>query len=809
MRFRGARGGKTGPELSPAAPPHRHPGPGPAGYTAAVSLLFPVRLARSPSPPSLWTRLAPWLRRALPYALALLGLVVGFLGPYLWVLDRRVQEEFGRLQWQVPTRVLARPLELRPDLVLDVATLEAELLAARYLKDGAGRQPGTYARDGGKFAIASRGFLDLEGQVEPQRIELTLQQGRVRELRDARGPLERARLDPARIATLYGARQEERRLVRLQDVPTLFVTTLQAVEDRDFKHHLGVDWRGILRAAWVNLREGEVKQGGSTLTQQLVRSLYLTRDQQFGRKAREALYALVIEARFPKWRILEAYLNQVYLGQHGGQAIHGVAAASEFWFGRGLDQLGPPEIALLVGLIQGPSYHDPRRQPERALARRDLVLGMMHETGLIDEATLKRSRAQPLGVVAEANLSRNRYPAFMDLVRAQLASDYPADALRGAGLTVLTTLAPAAQGYAERAVQEQLAALAQKGRPALQAGLVLTGTGDGEVQAVVGARQADEHGFNRAIEARRPVGSLLKPFVYLLALVQPGRYSLASMVQDAPLDVPLPAGKRWNPANSDGKSHGWVTLQDALSQSYNQAAVRLGLEIGVERVVRLLRDMAQIEAEPNPALLLGAVDLSPLQMAQAYQFLASGGQVQPLRAVRAVLDAHGTALKRYDTTLEPAQPGDAITARLMSIALQHAVAHGTGRRLLGDGLGRLAPAGKTGTSNDSRDSWFAGYTGSHLAVVWVGNDANEPTGLYGATGAMKVWSGLFAKLPSAPLKVSTEGLEWAWVDAEKFAVTDRDCPQARQFVFVEGYLPDEYERCPMARFRDWFDIGER
>ena len=769
-------------------------------------------MARSPQPLSLWTRLAPWLRRALPVALrvalAALGLAIGFLGPYVWVLDRRVQAEFGRLQWQVPTRVYARPLELSRGLPQSPDALELELILARYRKDEAGRQPGTYARDGARFVIASRGFLDLDGKRAKQRVELAIQGGRIASLSEEGKALDATRLDPARIATLYGSKQEERRLVRLQEVPPLLVTTLQAVEDRDFKYHHGVDWKGLLRAAFVNLREGEVRQGGSTLTQQLVRNLYLTRDQNVGRKAREMLYALVIEARFDKTRILEAYLNQVYLGQHGGQAVHGVAAASDFWFGRELDQLGAAEIALLVGLIKGPSIYDPRRQPEAAKARRDLVLGQMHETGIIDAAEFRRAKAQPLGVVAAASLSRNRYPAFMDLVRTQLERDYPADALRGAGLTVLTSLAPAAQGYAERAVEESLKALAQKGRPPLDAGLVLTDTARGEVLAMVGARAADTHGFNRALQAQRPVGSLLKPFVYLLALAQPGRYSLASMVEDAPLSLRVAGGKTWSPGNSDNTSHGWVTVLDALSQSYNQATVRVGLDVGVERLTRLLQALAGIDAPPHPSLLLGAVDLSPLQMAQTYQFLASGGQVQPLRAVRGVLDAQGAALKRYDTELDPAEPGDAVAARLVSVALQDAVRSGTGKRLISDGLGRLAPAGKTGTSNDSRDSWFAGYTGSHLAVVWVGNDKNEPTGLYGATGAMRVWSALFQRLPSAPLKVSDQGLEWAWVDPEKFAITDEDCPRARRFVFVQGYLPDEFERCPFAHFREWFGAGE-
>jgi penicillin-binding protein 1B len=734
-----------------------------------------------------------------------MGLAAGFLVPYLWYLDQRVQAEFAGLEWQVPTRVLARPLALAPDLPMTPEALELELIAARFLDDGDGTRPGTYERDGASFTIGTRGFVDIDGSVPPRRLEVGIAKGRIASLASRGEKIDGARLDPARIATLYGNKQEERRLVRLQDVPPLLITTLQAVEDRDFKTHHGVDWKGILRAAWVNAREGEIKQGGSTLTQQLVRNLYLTRNQNVGRKAREILYSLIIEARFDKRTILEAYLNQVYLGQHGGQAVHGVAAASDFWFGRDLDQLQPADIALLIGLIQGPSYLDPRRQPQRALARRNLVLRTMHETGLIDAATLKRSVARPLGVVATASLSRNRYPAFMELVRLQLERDYPAEALRGAGLTVLTTLAPSAQDYAERAVEEQLKALSKPKTPELQAGLVVSDTATGELLAIVGARQADTHGFNRALTARRPVGSLLKPFVYLLALAQPGRYSLATLVEDAPVDVKLPGNKRWSPANSDNASHGWVALQDALSRSYNQATVRVGMDIGVDRLARLVKKLADIDADANPSLLLGAVDLSPLQMAQAYQFLASGGQVQPLRAVRAVLDAEGVAVNRYDTELDPAIEGDSIAARIVSVALQDAVRSGSGRRLIDDGFGALSPAGKTGTSNDSRDSWFAGYTGSHLAVVWVGNDKNEPTGLYGATGAMRVWSALVTRLPTAPLRVSQQGLESAWVDVERYAETDEDCPGARRFVFVQGYLPDEYEGCRMQRVRGWFD----
>lgn len=775
---------------------------------AAVSLPSRALAARTKKIRSVPTHNRGWIRRLLPVFLLGLGLAVGFLGPYVWVADRQVREAFSQLTWQLPTRVLAQPLELAPERPMTPEALEVELAAARYQKVEAPRRAGSYARQGDQFTIATRGFTDLDGAWPAQQIKVTLGGGRVRSIQSGGRALGRIRIDPARIATLYGEAQEERRLVQLDEVPPLLITTLQAVEDRGFKHHIGIDWRGILRAAWVNLRHGELRQGASTLTQQLVRNLYLTREQRLGRKLREMLYAILIEARFDKRTILEAYLNQVYLGQQGGQAVHGVAAGADFWFGRELDQLSESDIALLIGMIQGPSQHDPRRHPDRAMKRRNVVLGQMLETGLIDAATYDAARARPLGVTPAGSLSRNRYPAFMALVRDQLRRDYAPEALRGAGLTVLTTLSPSAQNAAEAAVAGQLAALEQKGRPALQAALVLTDTRQGEILAVIGARDPRDHGFNRALDARRPVGSLLKPFVYLLALAQPGRYALATRVDDAPITLRLPGNRSWSPENVDGRSHGRVTLREALMRSYNQATVHIGMDLGVERLARLLGALAAIDATPNPSLLLGAVDLSPLQMAQAYQFLASGGQIQPLRAVRGVLDPDNAPLKRYDAAPQPPQRGDTIAARLVSIALQDTVREGTARALADSGLAWLDAAGKTGTSNDSRDSWFAGYTGAHLAVAWVGNDANQPTGLYGSTGAMKVWGALFRQLPTLPLVVDQDGLEWAYVDAEEFALSQADCPGAQRYVFVAGFLPQEVRHCRMAQLRQWFGAGD-
>lgn len=643
---------------------------------------------------------SPWWGWLIACALAGLALAMGFLVPYTLYLNQQVTARFGELRWQIPTRVYARPLMLQPGMALDARTLKIELDAASYREDNHGELPGTYQQQNGRFTVSSRGYVDVDGAIPASRLIITLNNNQVSALRkaDTRKPIRRGRLDPARIATLYGQKQEERRLVRLEEVPQLLVTGLQVVEDRDFKHHHGIDITSILRAAWVMVRSGGgVRQGASTLTQQPARSglLGIGKEQTLQRKCNEILYALILEARYSKRVILESYLNQVYLGQRGSQAVHGVATGAEFWYGRELGSLTTEQVALLIGLVKGPSYYDPRRFPDRALSRRNFVLGKLHENKLIDDAEYMRAQASPLGVPKEPGLvAANRFVAYLDLVRRQLAHDYPENVLRGAGMTVLTGMSPSAQAYAERGVQTTLSALEKvKGlkRPPLQAGLVLTDVHNGDVLAVVGSRDATQSGFNRAIEAQRQVGSLLKPFVYLLALASPDRWSLSSWVEDTPVNIPLAHGRIWSPSNSDNISHGTVRLIDALAHSYNQATVRVGMQVGPERVAQLINVLAGLKADANPSLILGATDQSPYAMTQLYQFLASGGEIQPLHAVRGVLDPQNKLLKRYDNTPAPAQPGDSVAANVISVALQEVVNSGTARQLIIDGLGRLSP----------------------------------------------------------------------------------------------------------------------
>lgn len=745
-----------------------------------------------------------WLRA--PFWIAL-GVAIGFLVPYALYLDREVRSRFDDLSWEFPGRVYARPLELSPGLPMNADALFIELAAARYIDEPGARTPGTFHRDGASWTISRRAFIYLDGRERERRVVAMLANGRVARLTDADSgqALARVRIDPARIATLYGAQQEDRRVAQLGELPPLLIAGLQAVEDREFKNHHGIHVAAILRAAWANLIAGRVVQGGSTLTQQLVKNLFLDRSQTMLRKVNEALLSLLIEARYDKRRILEAYVNEIFLGQQGGQAVHGFAAASEFYFGRDVRTLGAADIALLVGMVQGPSMYNPRRNPERALIRRNVVLGVFRDTGLIDAAAFDAARQRPIGIAATATLPRDRYPAFLDLVRRQLKQDYPDTDLASAGLSIHTTLAPSTQTMAESAIDRGLADLGKRGEE-VQAAMVVTGAQDGEVQAMIGSRTADEQGFNRALDATRPIGSLVKPFVNLVALAQPQRYSLATVLDDSPVDMPQPGGGRWQPQNDDRQSHGQVLLVDALVNSWNLATINLGLRIGVDRVRGFLQSFGLgRQINPNPSMLLGAIDLSPFDVARLYQYLAADGHALPLRSLRGVLDAQGRPLSRY--AVKPGG-GDYTTAsRLVTYAMQQVVARGTARSIGAAGLGWLNAAGKTGTSDTQRDAWFAGFTGSTLAVAWVGRDDNKPTALFGSTGGLRLWIELMKRLPTLPLAVPQDGLDRGFVTADGRG-SNPACEGVRELPFAAGYAPTAEESCPIDQIRQWFGGGD-
>lgn len=754
------------------------------------------RKARSGGPPrSLFGRL-------IRLGLLVAGLGIGLLLPWMAWLNHLVTTEFEGRKWDVPSRVYARPLELYEGRALSPQDLEAELKAAGYRRldrtDREGTWSGVDAPDGGRYEIFRRGFRFDDGFQEPLKLRITLEEGRVTRLASPAGggDLGLVRLDPAEIASIFPLHDEDRTLVSLDEVPDLLVTGLQAVEDRNFKHHFGVDPRGIARAAWANLRAGGTVQGGSTLTQQLVKNYYLDNAQTLPRKINEALMALLLEWHYDKADILEAYLNEVFLGQQGNHAIHGFGRASQFYFGLPLEQLEPHQVALLVGMVKGASLYHPRRNPERALARRNQVLTAFAETGILSAAEAEAFRARPLDVTPDAGFRGNRYPAFVDLVRDQLQRDYRESDLRSEGLRIFTTLAPSEQVAAERAVRRGMAELEDRGLPAdLQAALVLADVDSGEVRALVGDRRPGARGFNRALNARRQVGSVIKPIVYLLALEHPERYGWLTRIQDEPITLRQADGSLWTPSNYDNQSHGEVSLLQALTRSYNQATVRLGVSVGLPEFIDKLEQLGVEQDIPAvPATLLGAVELTPLEVAQLYQPLAAGGFSVPLRAVTAVHTPQGEALKRYPLRLRPLERREAVA--VLNYGLTRVVAEGTGRALPGL-LGTSATiAGKTGTTNERRDSWFVGYTRNRLAVTWVGLDDNRPAGVTGSNAAMRVWAGLFRQLALEPVVLDMpEGAYWTWVERDVGLLSAEGCPGAEQVPFVEGSAPTDRSAC--------------
>lgn len=721
-----------------------------------------------------------------------LGFAAGFILPWIVYLDRVIDARFKLDAEPVPSRVYAAPLLLKPGMALPEAMLRAHLAASRYLEQDGAAQPGSYTGSGSNYLIHSRTFDFADGREAAQRIRLKLNAGRLSELTLAAdgSSLVSKRLDPARIATFYGMDETERMPMPLGEMPVLLVAGVQAVEDRKFNSHHGIDPLGFLRAMWSNLRAGRLTQGGSTITQQLVKNTLLSRAQTVERKLKEVILAVLLERRYDKGTILEAYLNQVVLGQLGNQPVQGFPAAAEFFFGRSLTELGPAELAMLVGLLKASDRYDPRRRPERALERRDLVLRQFAETELISASQYQQALKQPLNVIPRPSASRNRYPAYLDLVSRELRSAYDEQVLTSTGLAIHTQLDVYAQTRAEAAVIEQLGKIDRTGE--LQAAVLVTAAQSGAVLAAVGARDPRAVGFNRALTARRPVGSLLKPFVYLLALSDPQNYSLASILVDAPFSARLSNGQRWSPNNFDHKSRGQVALIDALALSLNQATAKLGLDLGVNRLAALLTNLGvPVEPNPPPAIILGAVDLSAFDVAQAYQGLASGGRVLPLRTVQAVLDANDKVLSRAP---EPAAtPVANASVQLLNFALNATTRTGTARSLSSGGQIKIDVAGKTGTSNDSRDSWYAGFTGEHLGVVWLGRDDNQGTGLTGASGALKVWTALFSGLPSAPLHFTqTTGMSFQPFD------TGGGCEQWRFLPVLPPYRTSNSVNCMSA-----------
>jgi len=699
-------------------------------------------------------------------------------------LDGRVRNKLTERLWQAPAQVYARELHLYPEMPLNADDLQRELDLLGYRRGASLQQPGDEIRQGSTFKIYRRGFA-FEDRAEPaQQIQLMISDQRIVSLRDGNDKaLDLARLEPLSLGSMFTT-NEDRVLVQLQNVPPLLTKTLMLVEDRNFYGHFGLSPRGVLRATFANVRAGHAVQGGSTLTQQLVKNVFLTNERSLWRKVNEAVMSILVEYHYSKDTILEAYLNEIYLGQEGPRPIHGFALASRHYFNRPVEELRSEQIAMLVGLVKGPSQYDPWRKPERAQARRDLVLKIMHEENLIDDKEYNAAIKRDLGL-AKKNAEDSLHPGYLDLVRRQLRRDYQERDLQVRGLRIFTSFDPQVQWHAERSLAKALTQLDPKDK-GLEGAMVVTDVVSGEVVALVGGRDMHFAGFNRALDAVRPMGSLAKPAVYLSA-IESKRYTLISKLDDTPVDIKVPGG-RWQPKNYDKQFHGEVPLHFALAESYNAATAHLGIDLGVPKVLATIQRLGiERELPVVPSVFLGAGELSPLEVAVMYQTIAAQGVSAGLRSIRTITDNEGIALARYPQ--KPVQAVSPAAIHVLQYAMQEVMQEGTARAAK-NVLPNFRVAGKTGTTDDLRDSWFAGFSGDYLAVVWMGRDDNKSTGLSGATGALKAWLGFMAETSHVPMSFDAPaGVNYVWVNEQTGLVTGENCAGARYIPFLEGTEP--------------------
>ncbi|MFA5940306.1 MAG: penicillin-binding protein 1B [Sinimarinibacterium sp.] len=740
--------------------------------------------------------------RTLLLSALILVLSVGLIAfsVYLLGLDREIRGRFAGVRWALPAQVYASPLELYAGLNLRETDLVHELGRLGYREDPHLSGTGTYQPTRGRIDIHVRPFQFWDGVQAEQTLAVSFDGGVIAAIQrvDRAESPEIVRLDPMLIGSIYPSHGEDRVLLRLSEVPALLPAGLVAVEDRHFRSHMGVSLRAILRASLANLRAGHVVQGGSTITQQLIKNFFLTSRQTWRRKADEALMALLLERHYSKDEILEAYLNEVHLGQDGNRAVHGFGLGAQFYFNKPVAELQPHEIALMVGLVKGTSFYNPRRHPDRVKERRDLVLAVFRDEGLIDEPTYQQALAAPLGVDAGRIGGAERYPGFVDLVKRQLRGQYHDEDLTDEGLRIFTTLNPRAQEALERNIVETLPELekTRKLKPGtLEGAGVVTSAEGGEVLALVGGRDVRYAGYNRALDAQRPIGSLVKPFVYLTALERPGEFGLSTILPDEPIELRMPHGQLWSPNNYDKELHGPQPLFRALAQSLNLPTVHIGLQVGAEHVLRTLRRAGYDgDAQPLPSMFLGAVGIAPLKVAQMYATLAAGGFQAPLSAIREVQTKDGEPLTRFPIQVKQTLPDGPVY--LVDWALRQVVAQGTGRGVYSTLPPDVVVAGKTGTTDDYRDSWFAGFSADHVAVVWVGRDDNQPTGLSGSSGALPIWARVMRDLNVQSFDPIEPGsVETVLVDIQSGLRADENCVDAVSVPYLRGWAPADWAPC--------------
>jgi penicillin-binding protein 1B len=728
-------------------------------------------------------------RRKKVLAIAVLILLGGF-AIYLGYLNHLINSRFEGGAWALPSRVYARALELYPNLALTREQLVYELDLSSYLEVASEPLPGQYRLLGASLEMNSRSFDFGDQLQDPRLLQVFFQRGQISALTDSINgqDLQLFRMPPVMLGSYFPDNDEDRLLLAENEVPQRLVDALIAVEDRGFFEHKGLSPMSIMRALLANLKAGKTVQGGSTLTQQLAKNLFLTPEKSLLRKINEAFMALLLEIRFSKQAIITAYINEVFLLQQKRIAIHGFARASRMLFRRSVDNLEAQHVALLVGMVKGPSRYNPFTAPEIALTRRNLVLKVMFKQKLLDAEEYAKAVAAPSGIVDRLP-GINPFPAYLDLVKRQLQLDYSSAELARRGLRVFTAFDPLVQRNLELGLARGLKRFKQ---PKLQAAVVMVDYLNGDIQALVGDRVTDYPGFNRAVMAQRPIGSLIKPLL-LYSLLQ-GKLTLASRVKDEPIRIQQSDGKIWEPRNYDRKLHGQMSLYQAFVRSYNLPFVALGVNGGLEVLAQNLAKIKLLKHDViYPSMLLGTTSMSPYEVGQMFQVIANNGYFAPLTTIRSVADQYNHTLVRVPLeSLKLFEQARMIQVQRAMIGVSES---GTAK-YLGERFPGKTLAAKTGTTNDARDSWFVGFSKRLLTVVWLGRDDNSSINLTGSSGALRVWSEIMALQGFESFKLSRDdSLAWRHINPADGGITQISCVDSVLLPFPRDRIPSARSRC--------------
>ena len=685
-----------------------------------------------------------------------------FYGGYL---DWQIRSKMDGQIWRLPAEVYSRieSVKISDNLAFDEVI--QILLDNEYRQTTMVAAPGDFKLEDDTIVVLRRAF-PFPDKPEPQRVlRLRFVDNKLNRIEDlvAVKAIDEFRLAPKLIAMLESD-NEDRLAIPLQNYPRLLIDALILTEDRRFYDHHGINPVGIIRALITNIRAGQTVQGGSTLTQQLVKNLFLSSERTITRKANEALMSLVLDWRYDKNRILETYLNEIYLGQNGDTQIHGFELASQFYFGRSIREISLDQIALLVGMVKGPSLYNPWRNPQNALERRNVVLKLMLEHKMIGDELYQLLSQRPLGVQPKGQISR-KYPSFIQTLQADLRrelGEHKISSLLGA--RIFTTMDLKQQAQAENAVVNTVSQLQLKTKnPYLEGAMIVADYRVGEIRAVVGGLQTQYAGFNRALMAKRQIGSLVKPSIYLTALSNPEQFRLNTPINNQPITINVKGSPPWQPRNYDKKYSGSVMLMDALARSLNIPTVNIGMKVGLSKVIDTQKAMGwdNVEIPKVPAMLLGAYAISPYDVTKLYQTIANQGGRIELTTVDTIADRQGNIIYQHDKTAKQVVPQEAAFQTLF--AMQQTVERGTARSLQND-YADLRLAGKTGTTNDARDTWFVGIDGKNISTVWLGRDDNGETKLTGASGALQIYKDYLSHTYIEKLKLNKPAnIKWVGI----------------------------------------------